>query len=272
MKPFKQYFYEAAMSNWKSLVSENDELKSALELVAKIERATGKETLIVGGAARDLLLGQSPHDVDIASAATPEEIEKHFKVYDIGASKTFGIVVIRHNGFQFEVAQFRKDSYSDTADGRRPSSVDLVQSFKDDSSRRDFSINSLGINKDGEIVDYQNGVKDLNNKLIRAVGNPSQRFTEDALRILRSLRFSVKLGFDIEDETLEAARELAYLTDKLSKERIQEEIYKVASIGGKALADYIVKMDEIGLLQRVLPEVKALQNSLENPEHHPEAY
>jgi tRNA nucleotidyltransferase/poly(A) polymerase len=155
---------------------------------------------------------------------------------------------------------------------RHPTGVRAAKSFETDSARRDFSINSLGINRHGQVIDYQGGVEDLKNKLIKAVGDPRQRFEEDALRILRALRFAVKLGFSIDPDTLTAAKELNHLVDSLSIERISQELYKVASISGPALADYLVKLDEIDLLKKILPELKELQNSIESPEHHPEAY
>jgi|GEM_PF-694646 len=270
MQSFKQHFYEASMSNWKSLVSQNDELRNAIELIDQIENVTGKETLLVGGCVRDLLMGIQPHDVDIATAAPITDIKKHFKTHDIGQSKDFGIVVVRHGGYDYEIANFREDIFDDSADGRHPTGTNIAKSFKDDSARRDFSVNALGINKDGEIVDHQDGLKDLNKKILRAVGDPAQRFKEDGLRIMRLLRFAVKLGFSIEDKTLKAAKELNHLVGGLSKERIREEIYKVAGISGKALADYLIKLDEVGLLESVLPEFYALKGMPQDPQHHPE--
>ena len=155
-------------------------------------------------------------------------------------------------------------------DFRHPKDVNITQSFKDDSLRRDISINALGLTKDGEVVDYQGGVEDIKNKIIRAVGEPKQRFIEDALRLLRVLRFSSKLGFTIEPKTLEAIKELNYLIDKVSKERITDELMKTAAAGGKALANFIERMDETGMLEKILPEVKALQGMAQPKAHHPE--
>lgn len=152
---------------------------------------------------------------------------------------------------------------------RHPTSVTHVKSFKADSSRRDLSINSLGLTSNGEIIDYNNGLEDLKNKIIRAVGNPRERFTEDALRILRVFRFASKYGFDIEDKTKEAAKELSHLVDGLSMERISDELMKISS-NGNQLAKYIEYLDDVGLLERILPEVKTMQGYLQNPEHHPE--
>jgi tRNA nucleotidyltransferase/poly(A) polymerase len=270
MKTFKQYFYEATIPKWQQLLEGSDELQAALDLIEDIENKTGKKTLIVGGAVRDLLLGKVPHDVDIATAAPMDQLDELYQTYNIGQSKTFGIVVIKHKGFDFEVANFRMDKFEGEGNSRHPDSVEIAQDFKTDSARRDISINSLGINKDGEIIDYQGGIDDLNNKIIRAVGDPKQRFIEDGLRILRILRFSIKFGFEIEEKTYEAIKELSHLVNSLSKERITEELYKVAGISGKALADYIVKLDEIGLLQSIFPEVYKLKGMVHDPKHHPE--
>lgn len=275
---FYEYFFEAVLPNWDKLLSSSEELSIAVQVMDRIESSTGESTLIVGGAVRDMLLGKVPHDVDIATGAEISEVEKLFKTVNLGNSKDFGIVVVDYKGHQFEIANFREDEYdndisSDTGsslDNRKPSSVKLVKSYETDSARRDITINSLGLDRNGEIIDYQGGISDLNNKLIKAVGVARNRFIEDALRILRVLRFSVKLGFEIESETLSAAKELSYLVDNLSMERIQGELYKVAELGGSALADYILKMDEIGLLQRVFPEVYKLKGYKHNPEHHPE--
>jgi len=271
MKTFKQFFYEAAVRGWQKFLDTNEELAAAFELLREIENKTGSTALLVGGCVRDLLMGKEPKDIDIASSASVEQIAKHFKAYDLGQSAKFGITVVKYKGFDFEVAQFRTDVYDDTANSRHPTGVKNVKSFADDSARRDLTINSLGIDKNGEIVDYQGGLEDLNNKILRAVGDPRQRFEEDALRIARLLRFSVKLGFDIEENTLQAAKELAHLVDKLSKERIKEEIYKVASISGAALANYIEKLEEVGLLEKIFPEFYALKGLQHDPKHHPES-
>jgi len=153
---------------------------------------------------------------------------------------------------------------------RHPKGVESTQSFVDDSARRDLTINSLGLTKDGEIVDYQGGVEDLKNKLVRAVGEPKQRFEEDALRLIRTMRFAAKLGFAIEPKTLQAAKELNHLIDTVSVERVHDELFKVADGGGSALANFIEHMDESGMLERVLPEIKVLQGMEQPKEHHPE--
>lgn len=153
---------------------------------------------------------------------------------------------------------------------RYPDDYEITQNFELDSARRDLTINSLGINKNGEIIDYQGGVDDIKNKLIRAVGEPRERFKEDALRLMRTLRFAARLGFNIEPKTLEAVRELGDLINTISKERVRGEILKTAEYGGKALANFIEKLDEANMLEKILPEVAELKNHTQPVDHHPE--
>ena len=245
----------------------NPMIDAAFEVLKKIKGQLGEEALIVGGSVRDIIMGKDPHDVDIATSASPDQIGTIFKTHDIGKSKDFGIVVVRQDGFDFEVAQFRQDG--EYTDSRRPDSVQAVKDFKDDASRRDFSINALGINSEGEIVDHFGGIDDIKNQMIKAVGDPRKRFTEDALRILRMIRFASKTGFSIEPNTFEAAKELAPLIAKLSSERIRDEMYKAAG-SGTSLAKFVQGLDSIGLLETILPEVYQMKDLKHNPKHHPE--
>lgn len=154
-------------------------------------------------------------------------------------------------------------------DNRRPDKVTMVKSFEQDSARRDITINSMGLTTNGELIDYHGGLKDLEAGLIRSVGKSQERFTEDALRILRAARFASKFGFKIDPETRQGMIDIGHLVDKLSKERIQEELLKISG-NGEQLATYIEYLDDVGLLERILPEVKALQGKKQNPAHHPE--
>lgn len=250
-----------------ALSDKHDMVKAALKVLSQIENKLGEQALIVGGAVRDIILGKDPHDIDIATSASPEQIGTIFKTHDIGKSKDFGIVVVQQDGFDFEVAQFRKDgAYTD---GRRPDSVETAKSFEHDAARRDFSINALGIDKDGVVIDYHGGLQDIKNKILKTVGDPKQRFSEDALRILRLLRFASKMQFDIDSDTLAAAKELVPLVNNLSAERIRDEMIKAAE-KGTSLAAFIQHLDSIGLLQKLLPEIYALKDLKHNPKHHPE--
>ena len=246
----------------------NDMIDAAFKVLQKIKSELGEEALIVGGSVRDIIMGKEPHDVDIASSASPDQIGTIFKTYDIGKSKDFGIVVVQQDGYDFEVAQFRVDS-AGSSDNRRPDSVTYVKDFKDDASRRDFSINALGINSEGEIVDHFGGIDDIKNQMIKAVGDPRKRFSEDALRIIRLLRFSANMGFTIEQKTFDAAKELAPLVVKLSAERIRDEMYKSAK-SGKSLAKFIEGLDSVGLLSIILPEIYTMKELQHHHIHHPE--
>ena len=154
--------------------------------------------------------------------------------------------------------------------GRRPEKVSFNVDLKTDLSRRDLRINAMGIDKDGNIIDYFDGQRDIKNKIIRTVGNPYDRFKEDHLRIMRAERFAARLGFDIDPETKKAAKDLAPMIKKLSAERIREEIFKAASQTGDKFAKYLIGLDEIGVLDIILPEIKNLQGLEHLEKHHPE--
>ena len=245
-------------------------LKTAVDLLNELDKLEpNSENLIVGGAVRDLLLGEQPHDIDLATNINIDKIQQHFKTADIGKSKDFGITQVQYNGETFEVAHFREDgSYSDS---RRPDSVKSIKSFAGDASRRDLTINALGIDKNGVIHDYVGGIDDLKNKLIRTVGEPFKRFTEDALRLMRIGRFSAKLGFKIEPATLKAMTELKDLITKVTSERIRGELFKMAGVSGSAIASYIEHLQETGILELILPEISQLINKPHSQKFHPES-
>lgn len=272
MNTFQNIFTEAIhnFKEWENQLIAYSSLQNARELLIQFEKIEpNSENYIVGGAVRDLLLGHEPHDIDIATNIDIKKLEKYFKSNDIGKSKDFGIITIQYKGDNFEVANFRQEEgYSDF---RRPDKVTAIKSFEGDAMRRDFTINALGLDKNGQIHDYVNGVSDLNQQILRAVGNPWQRFTEDALRLLRTLRFSVKLGFQIESETEKAIVDLKDNIKKIAPERITEELRKVAGLGGKQLANYIEYLNKVGLLSIVLPEIKNLEGLEHSQIHHPEA-
>jgi poly A polymerase len=193
--------------------------------IANILEDNGYEAYIVGGSVRDLLLNRQINDIDITTNATPEEIEKvykDFKQIDIG--KKFGTIKILDNNDEFEITTFRSEKgYSD---GRHPDEVSFTKSIYDDLKRRDLTINSIAF-RNGEIYDPFNGKKDIKNKVIKAVGNPEERIKEDALRILRAVRFSIQLDFKIDNELKEAIKRNKNRLDLVSKERINEELNKM---------------------------------------------
>lgn len=252
---------------WKSYLAKVPMLKTSIKVLTAINKK-GYEAYIVGGGVRDIVIGTNLHDVDIATNMPMEELEKMYKTYDIGQSKDFGIVVIKVDGFDYEVAQFRQDGKY--IDGRKPETVQIVQTFQGDASRRDFTFNAMAIDKDGNIIDYFDGRKDIKNNVIKTVGNPIDRFEEDALRMLRAVRFSSKLGFEIEPETKGAIKQLKKNVTKLSPERIRDELMKMASQSGTKFADAITMLDDVGILEIILPEIVKLKEFRDDPKWHPE--
>ena len=279
MRSFKQFYEDKQtqqVDNWDKVVSSSGELQAAIDILRTIND-NGAEALIVGGAVRDILLGKEPHDVDIATNMDIEKVADLFKTFDIGTSKDFGIVAVPYKGFTFEIAHYREEF--GTTDARHPDEVRDVDTFERDSARRDITINSLGMDADGTIIDYQGGLEDLKAGLIKAVGTPDERIKEDALRIIRIIRFAAKFGFDIEPDTKRAVTELGHMLFRdaddpestgVSAERLHDELFKMAEAGGPALADFLDKLDETGLLDKFLPEVKRMQGVQHQPEHHPE--
>ncbi|MGM0217209.1 CCA tRNA nucleotidyltransferase [Enterococcus sp. AZ126] len=200
-----------------------DEFTRATSVLKEIQ-AHGFEAYFVGGSVRDALLNQSIHDVDIATSAYPEEIKQIFhRTIDVGIDH--GTVLVLVGDEQYEITTFRTEStYQDF---RRPDTVTFVRSLKEDLKRRDFTINALAMDVDGEIIDLFDGMADLKQKIIRAVGNPKERFHEDALRMMRGLRFASQLDFKIEANTLSAIEAFHRLLDKISVERIAVEFMKL---------------------------------------------
>ena len=254
-------------SRWNEYMSTEPSLKAAIEVLKKLE-SLGGEAYIVGGAVRDIVLGDKPHDIDIATNVPVDKISKVFKTHDIGQSRDFGIVTINHEGENFEVANFRTDGVY--KDGRKPESVKIVLDFKTDAGRRDITINSMGIDKDGNIIDHFGGQEDIKNKVIRTVGNPNDRLEEDRLRMMRIVRFSSKLGFDIDPKTKEALKDFAPKIKDISIERITDELLKNASYGGEKFAKAIETLDEVGILKEILPEVTKLKEFEHTETSHPE--
>ena len=195
----------------------------ALEFVNLI-KDNGFQAYLVGGCVRDSLLGIEPLDYDVTTSALPSQIIDIFsncKIIPTGIKH--GTVTVIYKNIPFEVTTFRTDGMY--LDNRHPDSVNFTNELKDDVSRRDFTINSICF--DDEVVDYYNGIEDLNNKIIKSVGDPLVRFEEDALRIIRALRFSVKLGFDIDSNTSNAIHKKKHLLNNVSIERINSEMDKM---------------------------------------------
>ena len=211
----------------------------------------GFEAYLVGGSVRDFIRGQPIKDYDIATSAHPDDIEKLFpKVLAIG--RAFGVMkVIAENGREIEVATFRKES--DYKDHRHPSSV-TFSDVKADASRRDFTVNALYYDlKTGQILDLFGGLDDLKAKVIRAIGNPEERFIEDALRLLRAIRFSARFQFTIESETRAAIFRTAALISEVSIERIRDEVERMLT--SSSCKQAFLDLEALGLMENVLPEI-----------------
>lgn len=215
-------------------------------------RAAGYDAYLVGGCVRDSLLGREPHDWDVATSATPEEMKRVFAgsaVYDTGV-KHGTLTVVAGDGQPYEVTTFRTEGrYSD---GRRPDSVAFVRDLREDVSRRDFTVNAMAYSEETGLVDYFGGSEDLGRRLIRCVGNADERFNEDALRILRALRFASAYGFSIEAETAAAIHRNARLLDRIAQERIREELCRLL-LGDGVLAVLLAYSDVMAV---IIPELR----------------
>lgn len=200
-----------------------NEFHEALPILQKIESA-GYEAYFVGGSVRDTILKRPIHDVDIATSAYPSEVKALFKrTIDTGIEH--GTVMILDHGTGYEVTTFRTESgYQDY---RRPDKVTFVRSLKEDLKRRDFTINALALAENGQVTDLFGGLEDMKKRIIRAVGNPNERFNEDALRMMRAVRFASQLDFQIEDDTLAGIRRHSELLEKIAVERSHTEFVKM---------------------------------------------
>lgn len=231
----------------------------------------GFESYFVGGCVRDHLLGREAHDWDVTTAATPDQVAQLF-----GAAKfvgaNFGVSLVRVGDVNVEVATFRTDgAYSDN---RRPDSVKFTLDVREDVARRDFTVNALLMDVNGNVHDRMFGVcgffgkEDLEKKVLRTVGDPYERFTEDALRMLRCVRFAAQLNFEVHPDTRQAVKTLAHTVLSVPAERVNVELSKMLTSGNAALA--VKLLNDLGLMQFVMPEMVALQGCEQNPEHHPE--
>lgn len=222
----------------------------------------GFEAYVVGGCVRDSILGRQPEDWDITTSATPGETKALFeKTFDTGIKHGTVTILLDREGF--EVTTYRIDGKYE--DNRHPKEVTFTRSLKEDLLRRDFTINAMAYNEKEGLVDIFGGLTDLKEKRIRCVGDAKQRFLEDALRILRGIRFAAQLGFSIEDETRAGMRELAPTLRKISAERIQAELIKmlVSDRPGLLLEAY-----ELGITAQFLPEFDRLMKTEQETPHH----
>ena len=228
-------------------------------------RAHGHEALLAGGSVRDRLRGVEPKDFDIATSAKPAQVREVFEVTE-AVGEAFGVILVILEGAAYEVATFRSDG--DYADGRHPSSI-TFSSPEEDALRRDFTVNGMFYDPDiDEVIDFVGGQEDLKAGVLRAIGDPQARFTEDRLRVLRAIRFACQLGFQIEPATWEAAKTFAYKMSDLAWERIAAELSKILMSPQPRRG--LELLDEAGLLNIFLPELIPMKGCTQPPEYHPE--
>ena len=236
--------------------------KAAREIVKKLQER-GFEAYFAGGCVRDMLLGIEPLDIDIATSARPDEIEKIFEK-TIPVGKQYGIIVVNMAGHNFEVATFRKEG--GYFDARHPTHVTFSKA-KEDAQRRDFTINGIFYDPiKNKIIDLVGGVEDIKKKTIRFIGDPKERIEEDNLRLVRAIRFKITLGFQYAQTTYDAVRKYSYLIKNVSSERIKDELDKIMASPNRSQG--LIELSESGLLSYILPEVEALKGVPQPPEFH----
>lgn len=238
------------------------ELPRKVVLIIKNLQRHGYDAYAVGGCVRDSILNRKPEDWDITTSAKPEQVKRIFRrTVDTGIEHGTVTVLIGKDGF--EVTTYRVDGLYE--DGRHPKEVTFTSRLEEDLKRRDFTINAMAYNDDERLVDAFGGMRDLNYHLIRCVGDPKERFSEDALRILRAVRFSAQLAFPIEPETAEAIKSLAPNLEKISAERIQAELVKLL------VSDHPERIQdacELGITKVVLPEWDDMVGVKQNTPQH----
>ncbi len=231
------------------------------EIIATLQQ-NNFEAYAVGGCVRDSILGREPNDWDITTSASPEEVKALFRrTIDTGIEH--GTVTIMVDKVGYEVTTYRIDGKYE--DGRHPKEVTFTRNLKEDLLRRDFTINAMAYNDTDGLVDIFGGIQDIENKVIRCVGDPKARFTEDALRLMRAIRFAAQLGYTIEEKTREAMKEIAGNLTKISAERIQVELVKtLVSPNSFMLKDAY----ELGLTKYFMPEFDLAMETYQNNRHH----
>jgi poly(A) polymerase len=236
----------------------------ALSIIQTLHEA-GHQAVYAGGYVRDFLLGVPSHDIDIATSALPDQVESLFNK-TVAVGKSFGVIVVIIDDGEFEVATFRSDG--DSSDGRHPDSVSF-SSIEEDAKRRDLTINGMFLNPlDNSIIDLVGGQNDLRSKVVRFIGDPTQRISEDKLRLMRAIRFSARLDFEIEENTFKAVKDNAHLISQVSSERIGEELLKILSVKNKKRA--IELLFDSGIMHYVVPEFVLMKGCEQPVDFHPE--
>jgi poly(A) polymerase len=240
--------------------------REVADRICAVLREAGHQAYLVGGCVRDLVLGREPEDYDVATDATPNRVQELFP-QSLAVGAQFGVIVVVEDSIQVEVATFRSDvGYSD---GRHPDHVVYASSAEKDVRRRDFTINALLLDpRTGEVLDFVGGRDDLRAGLIRAIGNPDERFREDKLRMVRAVRFAARFGYEIESATRAAIMRLPGRILEVSAERLRDELTKILTEG--AARRGLELLNEAGLLQVLLPEISAMKGVEQPPQFHPE--
>lgn len=240
--------------------------EDSIEIIRKLQEA-GFKAYHVGGCVRDKLLKREIHDYDIATSATPDEVKEVFPQSHV-VGESFGVSLVRINKVDYEVATFRTDG--DYGDGRRPDDVKYTRELKEDASRRDLTINAIYYDPiKHRYTDPFDGKKDIENRVIRFIGNPLDRIYEDKLRIMRAIRFSLQLdGFRLTFDTFASLRENIHLVENVAMERIRDEFFKIVETVRPSL--WITGFMTIGLDIAILPELLAMESTPQNPKWHPE--
>jgi poly(A) polymerase len=241
------------------------------EDVCRTLRSAGHQAYFVGGCVRDILLGREPADFDVSTDATPDRVQQIFP-HSLAVGAKFGVVIVMEgsdfaDSAQIEVATFRSDvGYSD---GRHPDKVVYATSPQEDVRRRDFTINALLLDPEtGDVSDFVGGRDDLREGIIRAIGEPAERFQEDKLRMIRAIRFAARFGYTIEEETFRAIEKLAPQVRQVSAERIRDELTKLLTEGAARRGFEL--LDQSGLLPQLLPDIARMKGVEQPPQFHPE--
>lgn len=238
---------------------------AAEEIVRQLTQA-GHRAVYAGGCVRDALLNRPYPDVDIATSATPDQVQALFPKASDPQGKAFGVIRLKQGEHVFEIATFRVDG--PYLDGRRPSSVTFTTA-EEDAKRRDFTVNGMFFDPlKNEVLDYVEGKSDLTAKMIRAIGDPTARFTEDRLRLFRAIRFAVQLGFEIDPKTWKALVALSPESKNLAPERVRDELIKIFTSPDPARG--LDLLHDSGLIAVWIPELLEMRGCAQSPEHHPE--
>lgn len=235
--------------------------QNVIEILTTLENA-GYEAYAVGGCVRDFYLGVEPHDWDITTSAKPDETKALFnRTIDTGIKH--GTVTAMLNGEGYEITTYRIDG--EYEDNRRPSSVEFTSDLSEDLKRRDFTFNAMVMDKDGNIKDLYGGMKDLDNKIVKCVGDPNERFQEDALRMMRAIRFAAKFGFELDEDVYAAIKKNASLIQNVSFERIESELTKILTSDHP---ENIVDLYYTGIMDYIVPEFSKCMQTQQNSKWH----